>query len=69
MNPTLKKALMVLATLVAMAAKQYSVHGTIDLAELAGWVTANWDVLIAGGVFGWQFIRRPGDTTAAAKGG
>jgi len=56
MNPTLKKALMVLATLVAMAAKQYSVHGTIDLAELAGWV-------------GWQFMRRPGDTTAAAKGG
>lgn len=58
MKPIYKKLIGVAVTLVAMAWKQYDVHGRVDVVELAQWVTANWDVLGLGGVVGALFWKR-----------
>lgn len=57
MNTTQSKASAVLLSLFVMFSKQLAIHGRLDPVALGEWVVANWDILFAGLVVGWAFLR------------
>jgi hypothetical protein len=57
MNATQAKVSAVLLSLFVMFSKQLAIHGKLDPIALGEWVVANWDVLFAGLVVGWTFLR------------
>lgn len=61
MTPNMTKLWTVVGALAAMLLKQYKVTGHIDIIELGEWVIANWDVMGAGLLLGWQLLKRQHD--------
>lgn len=58
LTPLQTKILTVVMTILGMLIKQYATHGYLDPMELAGWVSANFDILLGGLAIGAVTIPR-----------